>query len=76
MKTVVVDGTQSAAINEAGTWYGAVDKNLYFREAEIQTWLSESYIRGDIGELKEFLDYGRVYFRSERDLLFFILKWA
>lgn len=76
MRTVVVDGAQSVAINEAGTWYGAVDKRLYDREAEIQTWLAESYLLGDIGELKEFLGYGRVYFKSERDLLLFILRWA
>jgi len=76
MHTVKVDGKQSLAINRPGIWHGVVSGTLIGRDWEISPWIQENYNKGSIGECVNWLDHGRVYFKREQDLLFFMLKWV
>lgn len=76
MNTVKVDGKRSPAINRPGLWHGVTDKSFIARDKEISAWIQERYNAGGIGECVNWLDHGRIYFKSEADLTLFMLRWA
>ena len=72
MNVVQVNGEESHIIDEPGIWHGVVDKSLREREYEITAWLKEGIVRDYVN----WLDHGRIYFKREEDLTFFMLRWS
>lgn len=79
MNTVFADvknGEYNNSMLPPGQWYGAVSASFIEKDLWITEWVNDMHRLGGIGDCWNGADYGRMYFRREKDLALFLLRWA